>query len=332
MARPRKQGLDYFPLDVDIDQDDKIQLVEAVHGLVGFAIVIKLLMRIYKDGYFSKWSETEQLLFSKRVNVNINLINDCINDCVKWDLFDKSIFETHGVLTSNGIQTRFLEAVGRRQKVEMVQEYLLLEFEDIEVYKNLSIKSINVDINSIDVNINPQSKVKHSKEKNSKEKNSKEQHTETDEIVVDDLTIKKSEMNDEEFAEITQFYLTNIGPLTPHIGEELGYMKDHHPADLILEALKRAIEANAKNKIRYTESILISWKNQLLKTLDDVKAADQRRVNSFSGKQSSKVEIVPDWFGKDKQPPTEKSQTEGMDMKFEREKLMRELQQISKAR
>lgn len=85
MARPRKQGLDYFPLDVDIGQDDKVQLVESVHGPVGFAIVIKLLMRVYKDGYFSKWIETEQLLFSKRVNVDINSINVCINDCVKWD-------------------------------------------------------------------------------------------------------------------------------------------------------------------------------------------------------------------------------------------------------
>ncbi|GGA31327.1 Lin1244/Lin1753 domain-containing protein [Psychrobacillus lasiicapitis] len=326
MARPRKQGLDYFPLDVDIDQDDKIQLVEAVHGPVGFAVVIKLLMRIYKDGYFSKWTETEQLLFSKRVNVDINIINEVINDCVKWDLFDKSIFENYGVLTSNGIQSRFLEAVGRRQKVEMVQEYLLLELEDIKVYKNLSIKSINVDINSIDVNINPQSKVKHSKEKNSKE-----QHTKTDEIVADDLTIKNSEMNDAGFAVITQFYLTNIGPLTPHIGEELGHMFDNHPVELILEAFKKALEANATNKIRYANSILTNWKNQLLKSLEDVKAADQRRTNSFANQKSTRIELVPEWFGKDKRP-MENVAEEDVDLDAEREKLKRELQKLSKVR
>ena len=28
MARPQKNGLDYFPLDVDMDQDDKIALIE----------------------------------------------------------------------------------------------------------------------------------------------------------------------------------------------------------------------------------------------------------------------------------------------------------------
>ena len=63
-------------------------------------------------------------------------------------------------------------------------------------------------------------------------------------------------MNDKDFAEITQFYQENIRPLVPHIGEELGYMIDAHPVELILEAF--------------------NWENQLLKTLDEVNAADQR--------------------------------------------------------
>lgn len=87
MARPQKNGLDYFPLDVDIDQDDKVALIEAQHGITGFAIVIKLLMKIYKNSYFYEWTEKEQLLFSKRVNVDINQVNVVINDCVKWGLF-----------------------------------------------------------------------------------------------------------------------------------------------------------------------------------------------------------------------------------------------------
>lgn len=318
MARPRKQGLDYFPLDVDIDQDDKVQLVEAVHGPVGFAIVIKLLMRIYKDGYFSKWTETEQLLFSKRVNVDINLINVCINDCVKWDFFDKELFENQAILTSHGIQKRFLEAVGRRQKVEMVKEYLLLDTEDINVYKNLTTRSINVNINSINDNINPQSIAKHSKEKKSKE-----QHTTEVEVAADDIS-KNVEMNDKEFAKVTQFYLENIGPLVPHIGEELGYLVDEHPVELILEAIKRALEANANNKIRYARSILVNWKNQLLKTLDEVMAADQRRANSFSNNSNAKVEVVPDWFNKKDEPITTPIE-EDPAIAAERERLKREL-------
>nr|QRZ17783.1 DUF4373 domain-containing protein [Virgibacillus sp. AGTR] len=93
MARPTKEGLDYFPLDVDIDQDDKIALIEATHGLEGFGIIIKLLMKIYDNSYFYKWGEKEQLLFSRRVNVNINRVNDIINDCVKWGIFSKRLYE-----------------------------------------------------------------------------------------------------------------------------------------------------------------------------------------------------------------------------------------------
>ena len=169
MARPQKNGLDYFPLDVDMDQDDKIALIEAQHGVVGFAIVIKLLMKIYKSSYFYEWTEKEQLLFSKRINVDINSINVVINDCIKWGLFDRNLLESKKILTSKGIQSRYLEAVGRRTKVEIKKEYLLLDEKAINVYKNLIIVDINHDNEEVSDDINPQSKVKKSKVKESKE-------------------------------------------------------------------------------------------------------------------------------------------------------------------
>lgn len=170
MARPQKVGLDYFPLDVDIDQDDKVAIIEAQHGILGFSIVIKLLMKIYSEGYYYDWTEKEQILFSKRVNVDINQINVVINDCIKWGMFNAKLFEEHEILTSKGIQTRYLEAVKRRNKVEIAKEFLLLSDEIVNSYKNISIVSINVNINEeveeVNVNINPQSKVKNIKEDN----------------------------------------------------------------------------------------------------------------------------------------------------------------------
>ena len=47
MARPIKDGVDYFPLDVNLDM--KFRLLEAKHGIVGFGIIIKLFQRIYAD-------------------------------------------------------------------------------------------------------------------------------------------------------------------------------------------------------------------------------------------------------------------------------------------
>ncbi len=192
MARPQKVGLEYFPLDVDIDSDDKVAIIEAQHGMIGFAIVIKLFMKIYADGYFYKWREREQLLFSSRINVDINKVKEVVGDCVKWGLFDEKLYETHNVLTSKGIQRRYLEATKRRQRVEMDPNYLLLDKSEISVYGNLVINGVNVDINSNDEvinddinlhseedndDINPQSKVKESKVKESKEESTKEPST-----------------------------------------------------------------------------------------------------------------------------------------------------------
>jgi hypothetical protein len=55
MSRPIKQGLDYFPMDVEVD--DKIELIEAKHGISGFGILVKLFQKIYKEGYYLNWNE-----------------------------------------------------------------------------------------------------------------------------------------------------------------------------------------------------------------------------------------------------------------------------------
>lgn len=162
MARPKKEGLDYFPLDVDMDQDDKIALIEAKHGLLGFGIVIKLFMKIYKNGYFYDWTEKEQLLFSSRVSVNINSVTEVVNDCIKWGLFNEEMFEKHEVLTSRGIQERFLLATSRRTARLIDEEYRLVGVSANNNSKSASVNDIS----------NPQSKVKESKVKKSKVKKS----------------------------------------------------------------------------------------------------------------------------------------------------------------
>lgn len=166
LARPRKTGLDYFPLDCNAGIDDEIELIEAEYGLEGFAIYIKLLQKIYKSGYYIEWTEKEKLQFSKRVNVDINRVNAYITSFTKWGLMNKTIFEEYQVLTSKGIQKRFLLAIDKRTSCEMYKEYLLLEEIEVNAYKNLVIACKT----HHNADINPQSKVKQieSKEKESK--------------------------------------------------------------------------------------------------------------------------------------------------------------------
>jgi hypothetical protein len=133
MARPVKTGLEYFPLDVNTD--DKLELIEAEHGLQGFAIVIKLWQKIYSNGYFIEWNEDIELLFSRRINSEKTLINSVITSCFHRNLLEKTMYDKYGILTSTGIQRRFFNVCkqSKRSSVTAIDEYLLIfpEFTDI---------------------------------------------------------------------------------------------------------------------------------------------------------------------------------------------------------
>lgn len=149
MSRPIKQGLDYFPLDVDCD--DKIELIEAKHGISGFGIVIKLFQKIYKEGYFLNWNQETLLLFSKRVNVDNNTVSAIIKDCFAYNIFNESINKEFNVLTSSGIQKRYLNAIDRRKEIILDKRFVIVD-----------INGINANIIWINEDISTQSKVKES--------------------------------------------------------------------------------------------------------------------------------------------------------------------------
>ena len=142
MARPLQTGLTYFPLDVSIDQDDKIALIESDFGLEGFAVTIKLLMKIYAEGYMYHWGEKELKLFSRKIGVEVSLVSAVAAAGLRWGLFSQSLFDDYGILTSHGIQKRYFEAVSRRKNVSAVKEYFLLSEEEAEKYTNLSLVTL----------------------------------------------------------------------------------------------------------------------------------------------------------------------------------------------
>lgn len=160
MARPIKEGLDYFPLDVAIDRDDKLVVVIGKYGMLGFGVVIRLMMEIYKNGYYYNWTEREQYAFSNKINVDINTIINVINECIKWGFFHQKLFESHSILTSQGIQKRFLIATNRRVKTAIEKEYCLI-IQKVTVSNNPDIEDIN---GVIDNNVSTESTQKKRKE------------------------------------------------------------------------------------------------------------------------------------------------------------------------
>ena len=308
MARPINKGLDYFPLDTDIDQDDKIALVESDFGVEGFGIVIKLLMKAYSNGYFYEWGEKEQKLFVRRVNVDINTLSAVVNACIRWGVFDRHIFERFEVLTSRGIQKRYLEATTRRKDVELYEEYILLSKTEIAKYSNIVI--VNIEDHSLgeDVDIYPhsndqtltettQSKVKESKGKKSKAEES--------------IAAAPAVMN------AHLFYQENFGMQNPTVMETIEFWITDLNEELVIEAMKRA--AIDQKGFRYAEGIMKKWDKKNIRTMEQVEAEDisfnNRKQNNNNFGKNHKVEQLPAWAN-EPQPQEEKEIDEEVQQEF----------------
>lgn len=129
MGRTNQTGLSFFSFDVDFFEDDKIMLIEDEFGTRGIYVLIRLLCRIYKDGYYYKFGDDECRLFSRKLGIdeiNKEFIDKVVDCAVRRGFFSKQMFEQQGILTSHGIQNRYLEATRRFKEVVMNNDYLLI--------------------------------------------------------------------------------------------------------------------------------------------------------------------------------------------------------------
>ena len=158
MPRPVKEGLDYFELDCHMDE--KVRMIQAEFGLKGFAVVVLLFMEIYGDkGYYMSWDKDRLLLFALEngsTGDGKNLIQEIVQACIRRNIFSEELFKKYGILTSSGIQRRYINATSRREGVKLKKEYLLIDVDKNSV--SVDNNSVNVDRNSINVDSNSQSR------------------------------------------------------------------------------------------------------------------------------------------------------------------------------
>ncbi len=163
MARKKLKGLQYFPVDVDIFEDKKMLLLLAEFGTKGESILFRLLCLIYRNGYYYKYTEDDNLLIANRVGNGVTsaLVDEVVKGLVRRSFFDEGVFNQFGVLTSKGIQERFFEAIERRKEVIVDKEWLLVPLSSTKC--NIKYRS---DVQNVD--IGTQSKVEKSKVEKSK--------------------------------------------------------------------------------------------------------------------------------------------------------------------
>lgn len=90
------------------------------------------------------------------------------------------------------------------------------------------------------------------------------------------LTKTKTTTEQSSSSEIFKFYESEFGPLSNFIAEEIGYMIEDTNEELVLEALKLSVRAN-KRTIKYAAAITRNWRNENIKSIDDLIAAQKAK-------------------------------------------------------
>lgn len=160
MARPQKEGIDYF--SVDCQFSDSVKLIGAEFGLIGYGCLMRLWQKIYGGkGYYTDWNNDVALMFAQENGAGVNVVKELILACLRRGIFNRDLFDRYGILTSEGIQERFAEATERRVSQKIDERYLLIPIPSNWVSADNN--RVNVDNNGENVDDNTQSKVKESK-------------------------------------------------------------------------------------------------------------------------------------------------------------------------
>ena len=284
MARPLKDGANYFPKDIDFYTDDKVRLLRAEFGAKGMYMLDYLLCEIYKSGYYIQWDDDKCALVSDGAGCGCTpeFVGEFVNGCIRRSFFNKGVFDMFGVLTSAGIQRRFIRMLNQRTKYTFIEEYFLLDIDDTDdvpegILNKLTFKKIISNENSIINNENPVI--------NTDNTQIKENQNKTEKNIVDNSNRSTA------VAAIVASYQQNIGMLSPKVAEQLTSWLDTVDVSLILYAIDQAVE-NGVRKPVYIYSIL---QNQYACGITTREQAEAAKVERQSKKSTGKKNTFQDY-------------------------------------
>lgn len=109
MGRNRKLGLDYFSMDVDFFQDIRIRKLIKYQGGKAVTVYALLLCIIYKQGYYVRWDDELPFIISEQTGFEEAYIQEVFKCCLIVGLFSKKLYDSDKVITSKGIQERWIK-------------------------------------------------------------------------------------------------------------------------------------------------------------------------------------------------------------------------------
>ena len=294
MARPRKDGLDYFPLDVNFLSDLKIKKIIRAYGAQAVAVVMSVLTTIYRDnGYFATYDDDLIFIIADELKLEDSYVKNVIEKLIEVDFLSKEQKEKNNILTSIGIQERYLKACERRVKTTLNATYSLLNDSSNELPQTENADEEGLCIQKPHSTGANDSKSTQSKVNKNKVNKNKVNKNKVNKNKINNNLVSSEKNSD--VRELIEMYQENFGVCNPLVINDIQNSLTMFDKDVVIESFRLSIGKD--NPYLYMKGIWKKWKDEGVITLEQVQASNARHEKNkpTNYKKGGYVEIVPDW-------------------------------------
>lgn len=230
MARPRKEGFEYFRLDTDFFYNKKIKALRRAHGPIGILTYLNLLCKIYGRGYYLEVDDIGDLVYGiaediskEKLDRTAARVTATISYLIDHNMLDRALFERN-VISGEAIQRQYvISAYKARRKIEM-DVYCLVDV--LDIIRQIRISETETQVSAEETQVfaedGTQSKSKVNKSNTTTFYLSA--HTREERKNVEKSAMKKdSESVPPRFEEVLDFFLENVGMEFSKADDEAGY-------------------------------------------------------------------------------------------------------------
>ena len=152
MPRPYKIGLDYFPLDTDFFTNKKTKSLRRAHDSIGVLSYINLMCRVYRNGYYYKFDDLEELsmdiaeeIASNQLRKVAASVTETINYLVGRGILDEGLFK-QGIISGVALQEQYVISTYKAKRNIKMDVHCLVDVNEV-VSKN-KVNSEETQVNS----------------------------------------------------------------------------------------------------------------------------------------------------------------------------------------
>lgn len=279
----------WIKLSVNMFDDEKIKLIRSMpEGNAILVVWIQLLSLAGKTNdsgmiYIARHMAYSEEMLATIFTHPLNVIRLALNTLASFDLIEVN---PEGVINiTNWEKHQNIEGMeqlkerdAERQRIYYYRKKIKEVCPDVE-YKNLpgTSKELKKHYENLTLGLTLPHDLEREEEKSKSKKENKE-------LLLDEKKTSGSSGGQN----IHLFYQQNFGMASSHIVEDLNYWVDDLSEELVIEALKKTIEA--EKPYSYAKGIMRNWASKGIKTLEDVESMDVSKRRKLNEKSSIKGE------------------------------------------